>query len=89
MPDIENDGIPISETVRHDLEGVYFYCRSCHRQVRKTPQELIDLAGPDTGLWTLARRLRCTGCQQKDFTVRLGYPKDCIGIGIGKSRPER
>jgi len=81
MPDIRNDGIPISDTVRHDLEGVYFHCLSCHREVCKTPEELIDLAGPDTGLWTLARRLRCIECNEKDFTVRLGYPRNCNGIG--------
>lgn len=78
--DYAQDGIPISETVRHDLEAVYFYCRTCHRSISKTPQELLKLATPETGLWVFTRRLRCIACNKKDFTVRLGYSKGTIGV---------
>jgi hypothetical protein len=79
--DIAKDGIPLSDTVRHDLEAVHFYCRTCHRSISKTPQELLKLASPETGLWALTRRLRCNSCGERDFTVRLGYPRNCAGIG--------
>ncbi|WP_339860358.1 hypothetical protein [Thalassospira alkalitolerans] len=79
--DIANGGIPLSDTVAHDLEAVYFYCRTCHRSIAATPEDLLKLAPPETGIWTLTRRLRCTSCGERDFTVRLGYPKDCVGIG--------
>lgn len=77
--DYSRDGIPISETVRHDLEAVHFYCRTCHRSVSKTPNELLQIASATTGLWVLARKLRCIECNQKDFTVRLGKPRNCPG----------
>lgn len=73
--DIENEGVPVSELVRHDYEEIHFTCRTCHRHVSKTPAELARRVGLEIGIWTFTRRLRCTECGQRDFTVRIGRPK--------------
>ncbi len=79
--DIKNEGVPISELARHDYEAIHFYCRTCHRQVDKTPAELIRMVGLEVGIWTLTRRLRCNHCGQRDFTVRIGAAK---GVPVAK-----
>ncbi len=85
--DVAEEGIPLSEIVAHDYEAVNFYCRTCHRHVSATPAELLALSSPETGIWTLVRRMKCKSCGEKDFTVRLGYPRNCQGIGRSQIDP--
>ena len=79
--DIATEGVPLSDLVAHDLEAIHFYCRTCHRSVTATPEQLLKLSKPETGIWTFTRRLRCKSCGKRDFTVRLGYPRNCLGVG--------
>lgn len=80
MTNIEEDGVPLSHLIDREIEAVNFYCRTCHRTVSKPPEELLELATAETGLWALTRRMRCTSCRARDFTARLGYPRGCTGI---------
>jgi hypothetical protein len=67
-------GVPIEYLIKQRRQKVVFTCGCCSREVTKTPQQLLDLASPDTGLKELSRRLKCSQCGATQFSFAVSYP---------------
>ncbi|WP_133125877.1 hypothetical protein [Thalassospira marina] len=75
MHEHPHKGVPLSYLAAQRREFIYFHCAVCKRCIAKTPEELISIASPTTGLETLCAHLKCVDCGAKRFFFRVGYPQ--------------